>query len=227
MPLILYIDTATEHASVCLARENNVLAIEHNYEQKEHAKFVHAGIKQMMETAREPLKNLDAIAVASGPGSYTGLRVGLSTAKGLCFALNKPLIQIGTLIAMANAAMKTQEDIFRATKSPLLIVPMIDARRMEIFYAAYNKNLEEIIKPANMLLDTDSFKNIIENHNIIACGSGSTKAANIIQHPNFINTEIQSDASHLIPFALKQFQLQSFANVAYAEPYYLKAFYNR
>lgn len=135
MPLILHIDTATNYASICISKDDVVLGFEENAEQKNHASFLQPAIKAMFAKCNFNLSDIDAVAVTNGPGSYTGLRVGLASAKGLCFALNKALILLNTLQVMAAASIesKKEEDI------DILFCPMIDARRMEVFTALYAK----------------------------------------------------------------------------------------
>src|ERR1051325_9884884 len=143
MALILNIDTAIETASICLSEDKNVLKFAINENQKDHAAWLSVAIKTLMKEAGIQLNQLNTIAVTIGPGSYTGLRVGLSAAKGLCYALNIPLITIGTLEMMAMAAKEEPVD---------LLCPMIDARRLEVFTAVYNKKMEEVRSPHSLIL---------------------------------------------------------------------------
>src|SRR6187431_295345 len=148
MALILNIDTAVDVASICLAKDGNVLSIARNESQKDHASWLHIAIKEIFEKNTLELGSVDAIAVTGGPGSYTGLRIGMATAKGICYALNKPLIALNTLHVMANAAKKEKAD---------LLCPMIDARRMEVFTAMYSKDLQIVKEPAAIELNEKSF----------------------------------------------------------------------
>src|SRR6187399_3095526 len=136
MALILNIDTAVDVASLCLAKDEEVLSIARNESQKDHASWLHIAIKEIFEKNNSELTSVHAVAVTGGPGSYTGLRIGMATAKGICYALNKPLISLNTLLVMANAAKDVHNSF---AESANLLCPMIDARRMEVFTAIYTK----------------------------------------------------------------------------------------
>jgi tRNA threonylcarbamoyladenosine biosynthesis protein TsaB len=220
MALILNIDTATEHASVCLALDTTTIAIESNPHQKDHAAFVQPAIQRIFHSTNYELSSVDAIAVSNGPGSYTGLRVGLSTAKGLSYALNKPLILVNTLEIMATAAIENVSEL-----SPSLFCPMIDARRMEVFAAVYDHQLLEIVSPAAFVLNQLSFNDMLQQHRVVFTGSGAEKFKVLIQNHNAIFLNIQHDAHHMATIAEKLYLLKSFADKAYSEPYYLKEFF--
>ncbi len=219
MALILNIDTATAHASVCLSSGEELLAIESNPDQKDHAAFIQLAIKKMLAAADCPLSSLDAIAVSNGPGSYTGLRVGLSTAKGLCYALDKPLILINTLEVIATAAIN------HVTELSSWFCPMIDARRMEVFSAVYDAELKIILPPSPVILNEHSFTELLEHNSIFFLGSGAGKFMEIVKHDNAKFLQVQHDASHMRTIAEKMYLLKSFADKAYSEPYYLKEFF--
>ncbi len=221
MAIILNIDTATEYASVCLSDGNTILAIEENFEQKNHAAFLQPAIKKIQNTLQFQLSSLHAIAVTAGPGSYTGLRVGLASAKGLCYALNKPLLLINTLQVMAYALAKN----YQADKTNLLFCPLIDARRMEVFTALYNNHLEPIINPSATIVDENFLKEELKENTIIMGGSGSKKMLQLITHENIIFSTTVHNATDLAAIATQQFENKQFTNLAYSEPYYLKEFY--
>lgn len=220
MALILQIDTATDNAGVCLSREGVPLASLANADQKSHASFVQPAIQQVMAAANYPLTAVDAIAVTSGPGSYTGLRVGLSSAKGLCFALNKPLIMVNTLevIAAAQLAVSLPSD-------KALICPMIDARRMEVFTALYDCNLQAVLPPAALILDENSFAAELANQPIVFCGNGSSKWQPLITNTNAVFSNTLPGAETLAVLAWNAFKQGDFADLAYSEPFYLKEFF--
>jgi tRNA threonylcarbamoyladenosine biosynthesis protein TsaB len=213
---ILNIDTAVVTASLCLAKDDAVMKLKINPSQKDHASWLHVAIKEMMEEAGISLQELDAIAVSSGPGSYTGLRVSMATAKGLCYALQKPLITVGTLKMMAVAAREASTD---------LLCPMIDARRMEVFTAVYDHSLSEILSPVNIILEKESFKELLEKHSILFFGNGSEKFRSLISHPNASFKNLEATAEHMTGLSFSQFKNKEFADLAYTEPYYGKAFY--
>ncbi len=220
MSYLLNIDTATEQAGVCLSHDDHVLAQLTNPDQKNHAAFLQPAIQQLVQQTGISLQQLDAVAVTGGPGSYTGLRVGLASAKGICYTLNKPLIIINTLEVMAWAAIEKEQD---ATQ---LYCPMIDARRMEVFTAVYQHDLTAAMAPQAMILDDHSFHELLEKHPILFTGSGSEKLKGILSHPHARFQTVHHHAGHLAQLALKAFADQSFADLAYSEPFYLKAFHD-
>ena len=224
MALILNIDTATEHASVCLSKDSSVLALEENAEQKNHAAFIQPAIQKIFSVTNIALSSIDSIAVTNGPGSYTGLRVGLSSAKGLCYALNKPLILLNTLEVMANAAineLKKQNADIQNT----LFCPMIDARRMEVFTALFDASLELIIPSTAVILDEQTFADYLLKQSIVFSGSGTEKCQKIVKHSNAIFQSMQQNASHMIHISEQTYTRKQFADLAYSEPFYLKEFF--
>jgi tRNA threonylcarbamoyladenosine biosynthesis protein TsaB len=223
LALILNIDTATDIASVCISKDGQAIAYRQNNKQKEHASFVHAAIGSMVEEAEKELKQLDAFGVTAGPGSYTGLRVGLATAKGFCYALNKPLITINTLEVMTQAALSEEQG---ASDINLLYCPMIDARRMEVFTAIYNNRKETLLPPTALVLESSTFKDLMSNSAITFFGSGSNKFKEIICNANAEFQHINYNAKHLGILADLAFFKQEFSDVAYAQPKYLKEFHS-
>lgn len=216
MAIILNIDTAVESASVCLAKDNDSVQFAININQKDHAAWLHTTIQTIITAARLSLKDIEAIAISIGPGSYTGLRVGLSAAKGLCFALQIPLIAINTLEMMAHAA-KNDEGSF--------ICPLIDARRMEVFAAIYNKQMAEILKPCAMIVTPSSFDPWLATNKIVFLGNGSKKLQSIIVHSNAIFNNIVTTSADMIDLAEKSFIVKNFADLIHVEPFYIKEFY--
>lgn len=185
--------------------------------QKDSASWIQTGVRQLMEIANIQLQQLSAVSISAGPGSYTGLRVGMATAKGLCYALNIPLVTINTLKMMAVAAQNEETD---------LICPMIDARRMEVFTAIYDKSLEEIISPHNIILDENSFGEILKNKKILFFGNGSTKFEALIKSTNAGFKQIEANAKQLVTLSFAAYKQRLFADLAYSEPFYGKAFYS-
>ena len=216
MALILNIDTAVDVASLCLAKDGKDLSVAKNESQKDHASWLHIAIKEIFEKNNLELRSVDAIAVTGGPGSYTGLRIGMATAKGICFALNKPLISLNTLLVMANAAKMEKAD---------LICPMIDARRMEVYTALYTKELEIVKEPAAITLNEKSFDEYLLNNRICFFGNGSNKFQPIGKSSQAFFSDIKTDASSMISLSEKNFTEKKFVDLAYAEPIYLKEFY--
>jgi tRNA threonylcarbamoyladenosine biosynthesis protein TsaB len=224
LPIILNIDTATEHAGVCLSRDTEILALIESSEQKNHAAFVQPAIEAMVKQTGIALKEIDAVAVTAGPGSYTGLRVGLSSAKGICYALQKKLILINTLEVMAQALISDDAGLIKTTDT--ILCPMIDARRMEVFTAAYNTGLEELEPPHAMLLDTLSFNSLLEKQPLVFSGSGHAKLQKLLSHPHAIFSGVQHTAAHLAIRSLIAYQSGRFAELAYSEPLYTKEFFD-
>lgn len=225
MGFILNIDTATEHASVCISNNGQLLAMEESHEQKNHGSFLQPAIKKIMLDAGLNLSSLDAIAVTKGPGSYTGLRVGMASAKGLCYALNKPLILLNTLQVMAAASISNHVE----SKTPianLLFCPMIDARRMEVFTALYNDCLEEVLPPMALILTEESFATELDKHVIVFSGSGLHKLKNMMQHTNAQYDYATHTAANMIALSEKMYLQKEFAHLAYSEPYYIKEFFS-
>ncbi|HMK17871.1 MAG TPA: tRNA (adenosine(37)-N6)-threonylcarbamoyltransferase complex dimerization subunit type 1 TsaB [Chitinophagaceae bacterium] len=216
MALILNIDTAVDVASLCLAKDGKVLSIAKNESLKDHASWLHIAIKEVFEKNSLELRSVDAIAVTGGPGSYTGLRIGMATAKGICYPLNKPLISLNTLLVMANAAKDESAD---------LLCPMIDARRMEVFAAIYTKELEIVKDPVAITLSENSFAEYLSNNSICFFGNGSKKFQAIEKSSQAFFVEIKTDALSMISLSEKSFSEKKFADLAYAEPLYLKEFY--
>ncbi len=222
MSHILQIDTATETAGVSIAENGILLAVARNDSQKEHAGFLHKAIKKILEQAAISLDNIDAIAVTNGPGSYTGLRVGMASAKGICYALNKPLITIGNLPALAYASVMNKKDEW---PEGTLFCSMIDARRMEVFTAVYNKQMEELKGPSAMILDSDSYSELLEKNTLVFSGSGAIKWSRLNTSKNahyLFETDTTAAFSHL---SYKKFIQKDFADLMYSEPLYVKEFF--
>lgn len=217
MSLILNIDTALDIASVCLAKEKQVLQFSANENQKEHSSWLHNSIAGILQKAGHTTKELDAVAVSIGPGSYTGLRVGLAAAKGFCYALQIPLITVNTLKLIAFAAKDEAVD---------LICPMIDARRMEVFTAVYDKKFVEKIPHQAMVLDENSFASLLSTNKVLFCGNGVNKLKSFVSNSHALYSDSTADASHLAHLAYPLFVNKEFANLAYSEPFYLKEFYS-
>lgn len=216
MALILNIDTAVEMASICLAKNGEVAEELLNTDTRNHGAWLHSAIHQLLYSQNTELKKLDAIAVTIGPGSYTGLRIGLSTAKGLCYSLNIPLIAVNTLAMMVNAIKKEDADLF---------CPMIDARRNEVFTGLYDKELAEIVIPHHTIIDEKSFKDFLVSYKIIFCGNGSKKLKPFIHTSNAIFSDHIATSFSMASLSESYFLQKQFADVAYIEPLYLKEFY--
>lgn len=219
MALILSIETSTKVCSVALYREETLLASSQILIEKSHSRYITILIENLFSYAGEKMSDLDAVAVSKGPGSYTGLRIGVSTAKGLCYAMEKPLIAIDTLESMAYEANR-----FNYAKA--LLCPMIDARRMEVYCAIYDPMLNCLEKVQAKIIEEDSFNELLAKQKILFLGDGSQKCVEVLgNNPNaiFIDQVIPS-AVNIGALALKAFKEKRFEDVAYFEPFYLKDF---
>ncbi|MBO9152697.1 tRNA (adenosine(37)-N6)-threonylcarbamoyltransferase complex dimerization subunit type 1 TsaB [Chitinophaga sp. GCM10012297] len=219
MALILHIDTATSFGSVCLSKDGKELETLHNADQKDHAATVGLFIRRLLEGHGVRHEELGAIAVSAGPGSYTGLRVGAATAKGLCYAWKKPLIAISTLQMMASGL---QSEL----REEGWYVPMIDARRMEVFTAVYDAGLKAEMPPQSMILTPESFASFLDGKTTYFFGDGAPKWRSLLGSPtNAVFPAYQISAAHMVPLAEKAFASKDFQDVAYFAPHYLKAFF--
>lgn len=224
MALLLHIDTATEHASICLSNDSQVISYAENTDPKNHGAFLQPAIQQLFQNTSYQLSDIDAISVSNGPGSYTGLRVGLASAKGLCFALNKPLIALNTLQIMAQAAISHVQK-----NEPIdgyLFCPLIDARRMEVFTAIYDAQLNIVLQPSAKIINETSFQEVLNNNKIVFTGSGHHKLQTVLQQPNAFYFNIQHNATNMVSLAEENIKANNTANVAYTEPFYIKAFFD-
>lgn len=225
MNYILHIDTSQYSGSVCLAADGQLLQLISSKEQKDQASFLQPAIHTLLKEQGIETSQLKAVAVTAGPGSYTGLRVGMASAKGLCYALNIPLISISTFEVMTAAAL---EQLSR-DKTPImdeLLCPMIDARRQEVFTAMLSKNYEFAVKPTAIILSADTFIGQLSTSKIFFYGSGSSKFQSICQHPNAVFITADFDTRHMISLSHQRFSQQAFSNLAYTEPFYGKEFYS-
>lgn len=220
MSIILNIDTASEKAHVSFAKDGQVTAVLQSGSQKEHASFLQAAIQQLVSTTGIELPQIDAVAVTAGPGSYTGLRVGMASAKGLCYALQKPLIAINTLEMMAKSAVL----FLKKTDNGVLLCPMMDARRMEVFTAMYKQDLQIVLNPCAMILDEFSFEKELAANEVLFFGNGSLKWENVCVHENARFRHIENDPAALSDLSNSYFLKRQFVDLAYSEPYYLKEF---
>ena len=220
MAAILNIETATDVCSVCLSQEGEMKFSNADYKGRNHAAVLSGYVKDALDYAMQCEIKLDAVAVSIGPGSYTGLRIGLSEAKGLCFGLGLPLIGVDTLKILSVAVMFS-----RFVGEDELFVPMIDARRMEVFTGVYDLALNEILSPQPMIIDGDSFHDLLEKHKMLFMGNGADKVREVIKHPNaeFIYG-VQLNAVDMIALSEKAFREKDFIDVAYSTPKYLKKF---
>ncbi len=222
MSLILQIETATQTCSVALSQNGELLNVIEKTDRNIHASNITLFIEEVLNQSNKTLKNLDAVAVSMGPGSYTGLRIGVSTAKGLCYALDIPLIAINTLESMTNGFRSKCFSVQANT----LFCPMIDARRMEVYCSVFDDNLKAVMPTEAKIIDESSFGDILENHVIYFFGDGAAKCEDFLGlHLNArVMGDYQNSAKDLTLPALQKFEGKDFVDVAYFEPFYLKDF---
>ena len=219
MPLILNIDTSTDFAGISLSKDGESIVSAENKDQKDHASWLQVAIDDLMKQAGYQFSDLAAVAVTDGPGSYTGLRVGLATAKGFCYALSIPLITEHSLSLMAFAMSKV------LTEMDILFCPMIDARRMEVFTAVYNRELVEMVPPCAMILGEDSFAEQLQYGKVCFFGNGSHKWKGIAKSANAHFVEIPFIVNYLGQLAEKKLKLGQISNLRDVDPYYIKEFH--
>ncbi len=217
MALLLSIDTALGQASVVLSVDGDIVRAEKNENLHDQAAWLHPVIKKIFADTGYLLKQLDAVAVTIGPGSYTGLRIGLATAKGLCYAAQLPVIAVNTLELMAFSEKEKDKE---------LICPMIDARRMEVFTAVYSKNLQQVLAPCAMVIGENSFSELLNKQPVLFTGNAVDKVKPLLQHPHaFFSTDIYT-AQHLCDLSTALLQEKKFSDIAYLQPFYVKDFYD-
>jgi tRNA threonylcarbamoyladenosine biosynthesis protein TsaB len=218
MAVILNIDTAMRTAGVCLAKDGEVLALAENQEQKDHSAWLHPAIRRLLADTGHRPGDLQAVAVTAGPGSYTGLRVGMAAAKGFCYALGIPLIAENTLNAMAFAARGQLPEAD-------LLCPMIDARRMEVFTAVYQKDGGLLLPATAMVVDENSFSEILSEHRMSFFGEGSDKCKPVIKAAGAAFVNPVYHAGYLGKLSFLRYLQKEFTGVVYSEPVYTKEFY--
>ena len=222
MERLILIETSTALCSAALAEDGVITSYRESSAPKAHASLTAVFIQEMLEEKGLTIADCDAVCVSKGPGSYTGLRVGVSTAKGLCFGSGKPLIAISTLdILVAQAQIPDNLKY---------IVPMVDARRMEVYAAVYEiagqagNDVRQITETAPAIIDENSYSDILEKGEVLFIGDGAGKCADVIKHPNATFVQCWPKASAMLEPAMKAYKEKRFEDVAYFEPFYLKEF---
>lgn len=222
-PILLHIESSTDICSIAVSRGEEVIGFSETREAYQHASQMTLLIDAAMEKAEVSLADLSAVSVSLGPGSYTSLRVGFSTAKGICYALDKPLITVPSLQALAGGMALAGQHLNNDEAPDLLFVPMIDARRMEVYRAIYDQQWQIMEQPAAVVIDTHVLDHYLsQGKQLLLGGNGAPKTREILAHPQIHFVDVLASARHLIPFALQAYQEGQFADVAYVEPFYLK-----
>ena len=225
MATILNIDTSTEVCSVSLGKDGISVALREDHAGKNHAMQLTLFIDELLQQKGISMHDIDAVAVSGGPGSYTGLRIGVSTAKGICYASRKPLIAIPSLEAMAHHVISNSARYHLPDEASMLFCPMIDARRMEVYTAVYNAKGEQIQKISADIIDHQSFEEQLKTDKVAFFGNGSAKCRAAIGHENALFVaDVHTSAAYIAPLAEKAYSEKRFVDTAYYEPYYLKDF---
>lgn len=222
MSLILSIETSTEVCSVALQENDNCLASKHLYTAQSHSLMLTTLIEDILKVSQKTYEDLSAIAIAKGPGSYTGLRIGTATAKGLCYALDIPLLAINSLEAMTAKCISQMGSLAEQG----FFCPMIDARRMEVYCLISNHLLEIKQKTQAKIIESDSFSELLSEKKVLFFGNGAKKCKEIFKAQKnalFIDS-FKPNAESVAFLAEKKYQKQAFEDLAYFEPYYLKDF---
>ena len=218
MAFILSIETSTSVCSVAVHREGSIVALSQYFVEKSHSSILTPLIEETLQHSGIKIEDLSAVAISEGPGSYTGLRIGTSTAKGICFALDIPLIAVNTLLSMAH-----EVNLFNQNKA--LLCPMLDARRMEVYSLVTDADLNIIQETLPIIIDEESFKATLAGNEVLFFGNGSEKCSSVIRSGNAVFLkEIHPSAKNIGALAWKAFEQKSFVDLAYFEPFYLKPF---
>ena len=221
MSCILHIETSTNVCSVAVSEDGKVIFDKADRTGNNHAEALGSFVDEAMSFADSHAIPLDAVAVSSGPGSYTGLRIGVSMAKGVCYALNLPLLSVPTLELMCVPVLLRNEEI----EDEALLCPMIDARRMEVYAAVYNRRLQEVRKVQADVVDADTYKEFLDKGPVYFFGNGAEKCMETINHPNaHLIKDIEPLSKFMYPLAEKRIAEERYEDVAYFVPFYLKDF---
>ena len=220
--MILYIETATDVCSVALSRGAEVIGLKEEAGGNNHAKHLLPFVDEVLKQGGCTVSDLNGVAVSVGPGSYTGLRIGVSTAKGIAYTAGIPVMAVGTLESIAQGARESWTD---ASTEPLQIVPMLDARRMEVFTTRYSFDMQSLEEVSAKIVDENTFAELLSEHKVLFCGNGMPKCREILSaNSNAFFAEVPVSAKNMLPAALRKWQNSDFENVAYFEPFYLKEY---
>ena len=226
MALILSIETGTDICSVALSNDGELMALRESSEGRDHAKKVAVFVDELLkETGVQPA-DLDAIAVGKGPGSYTGLRIGVSFAKGMCYALNIPLIAVGSLDALVQVAREDYDagiiDVEESDWNRASLCPMVDARRMEVYTQIFDTNGAPQSDVSAEIISEETFADIRSNGKLVIFGNGAQKCCEVLSDALYIS--VTPSARGIVALAEQAFQNNQFEDIAYFEPFYLKDF---
>lgn len=222
IPTILHIETATDVCSVALSRGAEVIGLKEEAGGNNHAKHLLPFVDEVLKQAEVSMKEINGVAVSIGPGSYTGLRIGVSTAKGIAYTAGIPVMAISTLESIAQGAKTLWAE--SSSEQPQ-IIPMIDARRMEVFTTRYDFNMRSLEEISSKIVDENTFTELLSKEKVLFCGNGMPKCKEILSaFPNAKFMDAPISAKNMLPAALRKWQKQEFEDVAYFEPFYLKEY---
>ncbi|RKD91858.1 tRNA (adenosine(37)-N6)-threonylcarbamoyltransferase complex dimerization subunit type 1 TsaB [Mangrovibacterium diazotrophicum] len=225
MAYFLLIESSTSVCSVALAKDGELVDLQESSEGQNHAKLLAEFVNEVLKRQNITSDQLSAVAISEGPGSYTGLRIGVSLAKGICYANQIPLIPVSPLQSMCEQVIVRQAELGIESLENTLLIPMMDARRMEVYTASYDSG-NHLIKPVSAeIIDEQSFLADLEKQKVLFFGNGADKCKDVIKHANaaFVS-DIHTSAQFMCKLAWKAFQKEQFADLAYFEPFYLKDF---
>ena len=221
-PTILYIETATDVCSVALSKGAEIIGLKEEAGGNNHAKHLLPFVDEVLKQAEASMTDINGVAVSIGPGSYTGLRIGVSTAKGIAYTAGIPVMAISTLESIAQGA----KTLWSGTSTETVqIIPMIDARRMEVFTTRYDFNMQSLEEISSKIVDENTFAELLSKEKVLFCGNGMPKCKEILSaFPNAKFMDAPISAKNMLPAALRKWQKQEFEDVAYFEPFYLKEY---
>ena len=221
-PTILYIETATDVCSVALSKGSEIIGLKEEAGGNNHAKHLLPFVDEVLKQAGVSMTEINGVAVSIGPGSYTGLRIGVSTAKGIAYTAGIPVMAVSTLESIAQGAKMLWSGTLTET---VQIIPMIDARRMEVFTTRYDFDMNPLEEVASKIIDETTFAELLSKEKVLFCGNGMPKCRELLStFPNACFAEAPISAKNMLPAALRKWQKQEFEDVAYFEPFYLKEY---
>lgn len=224
MPTILCIETGSNVCSVALGNKQGILGVKEVCDEKAHSSLLNVLINDLCNEKKITLSEIDAVAVSKGPGSYTGLRIGVSMAKGICYAISKPLIAVGSLESMVYG-IDDYINVNQFGREEVLLCPMIDARRMEVYTALFNFQKHPLTEVKALVVDGSTFESRLKSKKVVFFGNGAAKCREVISNTNamFVD-DFSPSARFMLPLAMLAYEEKDFKDVAYFEPFYLKNF---
>lgn len=224
MSYIIHIESSTSVCSVSLAKDGKLIASKNNFDGQNHAKLIGPYVEQLLQENSVNISQLAAVAVSEGPGSYTGLRIGTSHAKGICYAREIPLIAISPLQTLCESVLHANCSAIE-NKDSAVYIPLIDARRMEVYTASFNSRCEQTSPVEAMIINEESFLATYTDQEIVIFGNGAAKCLKVLKHPKLrYLANIDCHADHMCRLAQQAYCKEQFVDTAYFEPFYLKDF---